>query len=192
MTNWPAEFSGSFSIIVLQKAAQTVPDPDNSGSFFGRFEYRPVSKGLVRSLSMIIRTKLADQQFQMGLRTDHIVVQTLLLDGSVKPLAEGVQVRALGWKLHRSHACGRQRLFELLPEDGVPIMDQPAAFRQKPIFAILHVSYDLDQKSGLLSAELVRIVPFGAPNPQVQRSQAAQNGNMQSAGDRPDRHLLRA
>jgi len=187
-----ADLSGSFSIIVLQKTAQPFIHQYYSGSFPRRFENRPISKGLMGTFLMIIRTELASQQFQVGLRADHKVVQTLLLDGSVKPLAEGVQVRALGWKLHRSHACGRQRLFELLPEDGVPIMDQPAAFRQKPIFAILHVSYDLDQKSDLLSAELVRIVPFGAPNPQVQRSQAAQNGNMQSAGDRPDRHLLRA
>jgi len=144
MTNRRSGSSSNFSIIVLQKTAQPVLHPDFADSFLRRFVNRPVPKGLVRPLSMIIRTELADQQFKVSLRTNHKVIQAFFFDGPIKPFTEGIQIWTLGRQLDRFHLGGHKRLLEFLPKEGIPIMDKPAAFGQKSVFAISQVSCHLD------------------------------------------------
>jgi len=93
---------------------------------------------------MVVRHVLACELSEMGLAQWDHAVEAFLLNRTVEPLDERIQVRATPGQANRLDTGTRETCTEFLSEDRIAVHDQVVMRQQKTVHAIDQAAQDLE------------------------------------------------
>ncbi len=103
---------------MVQSCAESLtPREGATTSGVGRSRDEPTAQALVRTFSVVVRHVFAHELSEMCLAQWDHAVKAFLLDRTVEPLDEGIQVRATPGQANRLDPGTRETCAEFLSED---------------------------------------------------------------------------
>ena len=122
---------------MVQKSAEPLtPHERTATSVVGGSRDEAAAWALVRPLFVVARHVLAHERSEMWLSQRNHAVKALLLNRTVEPLDERVQVRAAPRQTNRLDPGTRETCTELLSEDRIAVQDQLVVWQQEPVHAV--------------------------------------------------------
>ncbi len=112
--------SRCFAVVVVQKSAESwTPREGTATSVVGGSRDEPTAPALVRTFFVVVRHVLAHEFSEMRLSQRNHAVEAFLLNRTVEPLDERIQVRGTPGQTNRLDPGTRETCTEFLSEDRV-------------------------------------------------------------------------
>jgi hypothetical protein len=106
----------------------------------------------VIALALVVLDMFTDRASQVRFPDRDNLRQTLRLDRSNEPLGVGVQVRTAARKPHGAHPGRLERFSERFREQRIAIVNEMAAPKQEPVFAVRPIPGDLMHPASMVAA----------------------------------------
>ena len=126
--------SRCFAVVVVQKSAESLtPREGTATSGVAGSRDEPTAQALVRPFFVVVRHVLAHELSEMCLSQRNHAVEALLLNRTVEPLDERIQVRAAPGQTNRLDTGPRETCTKFPSEDRIAVHDQVVVWQQEPV-----------------------------------------------------------
>jgi hypothetical protein len=126
---------------VVQKSAESLtPRERTATAALGGSRDEPTAQALVRTFLVVVRDILAHELSEMRLAQWDYAVEAFLLNRTVEPLDERIQVRAAPEQTNRLDTGTRETCTEFLGKDRIAVHDQVVVWQQEPVHAVGQVA----------------------------------------------------
>ncbi len=131
-----SQFSRRFAVVVVQKSTESLTPREGAATSVDRCRDEPTAQALVRPFFVVVRHILVHELSEMRFAQWDHAVEAFLLDRTVEPLDERIQVRAAPGKPNRLDPVTSETCTEFLSEDRIAVHDQGVVWQQEPVHAV--------------------------------------------------------